>query len=264
MMPRKHVAGFLTFLFLYLMAFPAHAADHLYQYSTIDALLAGLYDGELTLGDLVRQGDFGLGTVNTLDGELVVLDGVPYHIKAGGKADVAPDFTRTPFAVVTRFDEDTILKLDAIDSMEAMNKALVEGLPSRNSFYAIRLDGRFSMVKARAIPGQHKPYKPLGELVKTQIIVKFTNVEGTLVGFWSPSFVKGINVPGFHWHFLTKDRTRGGHVLDCSFTGMLARVDEIREFTLALPRSRDFDSVDLTSDRAKELDAVEKAPAGKQ
>ncbi|WP_147819017.1 acetolactate decarboxylase [Salidesulfovibrio onnuriiensis] len=263
-MTTRRAPFFLSLFIVFLFALPARAGDQVYQYSTIDALLAGLYDGHLTMDKLVAQGGFGLGTLNTLDGELVVLDGVPYHVKAGGKATVAPGTARTPFAVVADFDEDTILKLDSVQNLEAMNKALEEGLPSRNAFYAIRLDGRFSLVKARAIPGQKKPYRPLAELVKRQVIVKFTNVEGTLVGFWSPAFVKGVNVPGFHWHFLTKDRTRGGHVLDCAFKGLVARVDELRQLKLVLPQGKEFDAVDLVPDRGAELDAVEKNPAKKQ
>lgn len=261
----KRVSGLFVACLLLLLTPPAQAGDRLFQYSTIDALLAGLYDGDLSLGALTAKGGFGLGTVNTLDGELVVLDGVAYHVKAGGKARVAPGVTKTPFAVVTSFDEDSILKLDAVQTLDELNDIMLRGFPTRNVFYAIRVDGSFTMVKTRAIPGQQKPYKPLAELVKEQVIVKYTNVEGTLVGFWSPSFVKGINVTGFHWHFLTKDRTRGGHVLDCSFSrGLVARMDRLRRLTVQLPEDEAFDSLDLSPDRGEALHSVEKDPAGKQ
>jgi len=241
----------------------ATAGDSLYQYSTIDALLAGLYDGELSIKELMFQGDFGLGTLNGIDGELVVLDGTPYHISAGGKATVPADADKVPFATVSFFEEDTILKLDRMDSLKDLNAAVTLGLPSKNNFYAIRIDGRFSFVKARAIPKQNPPYEPLHEVVKHQVVVQFSG-EGTLVGYYSPSFVKGVNVPGYHWHFITKDRTGGGHVLDCSFAATNARLDSLHAFTVKLPESRDFSSLDLSGDKSKELEKVEKDPAKKE
>ncbi|WP_319541192.1 acetolactate decarboxylase [uncultured Pseudodesulfovibrio sp.] len=241
----------------------AWAGESLYQYSTIDALLAGLYDGEQTIKELMFQGDFGLGTLNGLDGELVVLDGTPYHISAGGVAAIPPDTAKTPFATVSFFQEDTILKLDRIESLHALNEAVTQGLPSKNDFYAIRIDGRFSFVKARAIPKQNPPYEQLKDAVRHQVVVQFTG-EGTLVGYYSPSFVKGVNVPGYHWHFITKDRTGGGHVLDCSFEPTNARLDSLNAFTVKLPESREFSELDLSGDKSKELDKVEKDSAKKE
>ncbi len=252
----------LTLLFTLCLAGPAPAGNGLYQYSTIDALLAGLYDGDLTVRDLKFHGDFGLGTFNGLDGEMVVLEGQCYHVTAGGKAVTPSDQALTPFAVVTFFEEDVILKLGRIRSLDELNKAVLAALPSRNTFCAIRIDGRFSRIKARAIPRQNPPYQPLAELVKQQVVVKFTG-RGTLVGFYSPAFVRGVNVPGFHWHFLTEDRTGGGHVLDAALNNEVARIDELREFSVQLPNSPGFDRLDLSGDRSRELHKVEKDPEGK-
>ena len=157
----------------------------------------------------------------------------------------------------------SILKLGKIANLKELNKAAYQGLPSKNIFYAIRIDGRFSFVKARAIPKQNEPYEPLAEVVKQQVVIQFTG-KGTLVGYYSPPFVKGVNVPGFHWHFLTQDRTGGGHVLDCSFAPTTARMDSLRTFTVHLPDSKEFDSLDLSGDKGEELDAVEKDPANKK
>nr|WP_321260472.1 acetolactate decarboxylase [uncultured Pseudodesulfovibrio sp.] len=260
----KHLYSLLLLLTLTTFSSGlAVAGDSLYQYSTIDALLAGLYDGELTIKNLMFQGDFGLGTLNGIDGELVVLDGTPYHISAGGKATVPADSAKVPFATVSFFDEDMILKLNRIQSLHDLNEAITLGLPSKNAFYAIRIDGRFSFVKARAIPKQNPPYEPLHEVVKHQVVVQFSG-EGTLVGYYSPSFVKGVNVPGYHWHFITNDRTGGGHVLDCSFAPTTARLDSVYAFSVKLPESPEFSELDLSGDKSKELDKVEKAPAQKE
>lgn len=254
---------FLSLCLTTLLTTGAWAGDTVFQYSTIDALLGGLYDGEMDLQNLKYQGDFGLGTLNGLDGELVLLDGTAYHVTAGGKATIPADTSKTPFATASFFQEDSILQLDKIKNLEGLNEAVAQGLPSKNNFYAIRIDARFSFVKARAIPKQNAPYKPLAEVVKQQVAVQFTG-EGTLVGYYSPPFVKGVNVPGFHWHFLTKDRQGGGHVLDCSFDPTTARLDALHTFTVKLPATKDFGSLDLTGDKGKELDAVEKDPAAKE
>ena len=258
----RPLAASLLFLLCSAVAAPCPAGDTLFQYSTIDALLAGIYDGDLTMEELKYQGDFGLGTLNGLDGELVVLDGVGYHVTAGGHADVPDDTTLLPFAVAAYFEEDSALKIGRIKDLEELNAVVLAALPTRNIFYAIRIDGRFHSVKTRAIPRQTKPYAPLAQAAKEQVVVSFTG-DGTLIGFYSPSFAKGINVPGFHWHFLTGDRTGGGHVLDCSLQPATAHIDELRSLTIRLPESGPFDSLDLTGDKGKELQAVEKDPAPK-
>lgn len=259
---RKTLTAFVLGLICFLSTQPALAGETLYQYSTIDALLAGLYDGQLTLQDLKYQGDFGLGTLNGLDGELVVLDGQAYHVSAGGKAVIPADSTPIPFGAVAFFEEDSIHNIAKVDSLKALNDAMLKALPSKNVFFAIRIDGRFNHVKARAIPKQAKPYPPLAQAAKKQVVVQFTG-KGTLVGIYSPAFVKGVGVPGFHWHFLTEDRSGGGHVLDLAMPKAVARMDELRMNTVQLPNSREFDEVDLTQDKSKELHAVETDPAKK-
>ena len=256
MSPKRRIP-LLTLLILSLWCGAAFAGNTLYQYSTIDALLAGVYDGRLTMGRLLEHGDFGLGTLNGLDGELVVLDGTAYHAAAGGKVDVVADQAMTPFACVALFKPEAELALGRIDGLEALNAAVAAGLPSKNVFWAIRIDGTFDRVRTRAIPRQTPPYVPLAEAAKQQVVVESSG-PGTLVGIYSPPFAKGMGVPGFHWHFLTRDRTGGGHVLDCALAPATARLDGLRAFSMDLPRSQAFDALNLNDDRSKALNAVEK------
>jgi len=114
------------------------------------------------------------------------------------------------------------------------------------------------MVKARSVPAQKKPYPQLAEVVKTQPVFELTDVSGTMVGFWCPSFVKGVNVPGYHLHFLRADGKKGGHVLDFIVENATMEVDDSREFSLILPEDAAFDKADLEPDRGRELKAVEK------
>jgi len=69
--------------------------EKVFQVSTIKALLAGVYDGEVTFGQLKQQGDLGLGTLNGLDGEMVAVDGRFYQIKTDGVAYPVSDQTKT-------------------------------------------------------------------------------------------------------------------------------------------------------------------------
>ena len=60
--------------------------DHstLFQVSTTGALVQGVYNEAVTVGGLRTHGDFGLGTFEGLDGEMVVLDGKFYQAHADG------------------------------------------------------------------------------------------------------------------------------------------------------------------------------------
>ena len=114
------------------------------------------------------------------------------------------------------------------------------------------------MVKTRSVPAQQRPYRPLTEIVRTQPVFDFADVAGTMVGFWCPSFVKGVNVPGYHLHFLRADGKKGGHVLDFVVDKATMEIDDSREFSLILPDDAAFDNANLEPDRTIELKAVEK------
>ncbi len=236
----------------------ARASETIYQYSTIDSLLLGIYDGDLTVKELKSHGDFGIGTFNGLNGEMVFLDNEVYQVKVDGKATPVEDSTRIPFVAALTFKTDSILKIDSASSLDDLNNKVTKALPSENIFFAIRIDGRFNMIRTRSVPGQQKPYPPLIEVVKEQSIFKFTEIEGSLIGIKSPAYVKGIGVPGFHWHFITKDRTAGGHVLGCKFKNVVAKVGSYSNFLLQLPKTKNFLEADLSNDKEKELKKVEK------
>jgi len=239
-------------------AMPAMAQrDTLLQVSTIDALLRGLYDGTTTIGALQAGGDLGIGTFDKLNGEMVVVDGHVYRVRSDGVAEqVSPDET-TPFAAVTWFDEDRCLEVPAGMDYSAFKRWLDDLLPGLNQFYALRIEGRFLAMKTRSVPRQHKPYPPLTEVAKHQPEFEFRNVEGVIVGFRSPAFVKGIGVPGYHLHFLTADRKAGGHILAFAVDRARLRIDRTDALLLRLPRTADFSGVDLRRDRSADLRQVE-------
>jgi len=230
----------------------------LFQVSTIDTLLEGVYDGEVTFGELATHGDFGIGTFDHLDGEMIGLDGRFYQVKYDGKVYPAKGDMTTPFAVVTFFDADKQVFLDKELDFEALEGYLDSLIPTENIFYAVRIDGTFKYIKARSVPRQEKPYPPLLEVTKKQSIFEFNDVEGTIVGFRSPSYVKGINVPGYHLHFITKDRSGGGHLLACRTAQSEIRIDNTSKFFMVLSEREEFLRADLAKDKQAELEKIEK------
>jgi len=232
--------------------------DTLVQVATIDALLGGLYDGVATVGSLKSRGDLGIGTFDALDGEMVVLDGRIYRVGADGRAITVPDGETTPFAAVTFFHPDREVPISAGTDLQSLIALADAAEPSPNLFYAFRLEGHFKAVRTRSVPRQRKPYRPLVEVVKDQSVFDFQDVEGVLVGFYCPPFIKGINVPGYHLHFLTADRKAGGHVLAFTVDRAVLKIDTLNRFILQLPESEGFAKVDLQRDRKSELERVEK------
>lgn len=230
----------------------------LYQVSTIDALMLGIYDGVQTVGDIRHRGDFGIGTFDALDGEMIALDGRVYQARADGRISVAPDNLTSPLATVTFFDRDFSITTDRPMNFSEFSRTMEEKLPTANMIYAVRMDGTFPSVKVRAIPAQDKPYPDLTEAALNQSVFTYPDRPGTVVGFYTPAFFKGINVAGFHLHFISDDRTAGGHILDLTIpAGMTVGYDITPGFTMALPTSGGFTGADLSRDLSGELAKVE-------
>jgi acetolactate decarboxylase len=195
---------------------PARAAEA-YQVGTISSLVAGGYDGDITVGELLRHGGFGLGTFNGVDGEMIVLDGRVYRGTIDGRAHAVTRAEKTPFAVVTAFRPRGSMRVVAGQSLQQLQAAL-DALPySASRILAARVDARFHAIQVRSEPKQTPPYRPLPEVIKEQqVINNFTDVDGSLIGFRFPATASSVNVAGWHFHFLTADRKRGGHVFTLS------------------------------------------------
>ncbi|MDO8946448.1 MAG: acetolactate decarboxylase [Desulfocapsaceae bacterium] len=254
---RLVVFSFL-FLTLTLTAHAAELADSLFQYSTINGLLKGFYDGDLSFSDLSAHGDLGLGTFNHLDGEMVALDGRFYQVKMDGVAYPVKGEQNTPFAVVTQFDVDQNADLPSEVNYQGLQQNMDRLVTNRNHFYAFRIPGLFRKMMVRSVPTQLPPYRPLVEVVKKQAVFQYEDTEGTLIGFYTPDFMQGLNVPGYHFHFLNRNRTRGGHVLDLQTGFGKIEIDEISEIVMSLPRFPTFATLDLAQDQAKAIQQVEK------
>ena len=233
--------------------------ETLTQVGTIDALLSGVYDGEFSLRNLAKRGDFGLGTFNALNGEMIILDGKVCHITSDGKVALADLNDKTPFASVTYFDTDREVAIPAGTNFNSLTKIIDDAIPTENIFYAIKIEGKFSAVRTRSVPAQSRPYKPLVEIATTQPEFDLEDVQGTIIGFRCPPYVAGVNVPGYHLHFLSADKNAGGHLLAFIIDGdVVAQIDETHSFTMILPHDNDFYKVDLTTNKQADLEKAEK------
>lgn len=222
--------------------------DTLFQYSTIATLLQGVYDRNMTCGELKKNGDFGLGTFNALDGEMIVLDSHVYQVAADGVARVIKDDVKIPFATVTRFESDkTITTKQSMDCTQ-LKAYIDEKLPTKNIAYAIKIEGLFSYVKTRSVPKQSKPYPVLSEVVKTQPTFEFFTQTGSLLGFRLPSYMGGANAAGYHFHFLTADKDAGGHVLECQVEDIKIEIDYISKWQTVLPSDSEFYNAKITDE----------------
>jgi acetolactate decarboxylase len=233
--------------------------DVLYQVSTIDALMQGVFDGVQPVGEIRKHGDFGIGTFDALDGEMIVLDGVVYQAKADGHIYTAADSQTTPFATVTYFDRDRSAITERPMNLSVFSSTMTDKLPTGNMVYAVRIHGTFPSMKVRAIPAQHKPYPTLANASINQSVYTYSDTTGTVVGFYTPVFFKGLNVAGYHLHFISDDRKTGGHILDFTVPANTSvEYDITPGFAMALPTSGDFTGVNLSQDLSGDLAKVEK------
>ncbi len=235
-----------------------HAHAHaIFQISTLNAIMEGAYDGALTIGELRQQGDFGLGTFNALDGEMIVVDGVVYQALVNGQVRQAADDELTPFAVVQFFASEWQTSVDGPLAFETLPGFLGAHLPSNNYFYALRIDGRFDAVRARSVARQSKPYPPLVEVTQHQQVFDFRDLDGTIVGFRFPDYAQGVNMPGWHLHFINARRRHGGHVLDFTLSEGKIGVDHTGDFYMELPQTQAFAQADLDKDQSGAIERAE-------
>ncbi|MDD5496223.1 MAG: acetolactate decarboxylase [Candidatus Omnitrophica bacterium] len=232
-------------------------SGRIFQASTIKALMEGVFDGQLTIGDLKAEGDFGIGTFEGLDGEMVLLNGVCYRVKTDGAAYEADDTELTPFAAVSFFKSDNTLQADEPMDYSQLQKYIDMYLPTKNIMYMIKIKGTFSHVKTRSVAKYEKPYPTLYRAVKNQKVFDFRDVKGTLVGFWFPKYMNGVNMAGYHLHFISDDRKAGGHLLDCTLDKGVIEIGNANIFHMELPEEGHFWDVDLTKDKDAELKKVE-------
>jgi acetolactate decarboxylase len=218
----------------------AEQPGEVFQVSTLSALSLGIFQGSLSFSQLREHGNFGVGTFDGLDGELVVLDGRFYQIRADGSVSRVENTNTTPFAVVTNFHAERTAPIRGPAERLQVLAAIDQNLESTNYFYAVKIHGDFISLTARSVPKQVPPYPTLAEAIAKQSIFPLQNVRGTLVGFRSPAFVNGINQAGYHFHFISDDLQSGGHALDFVILDATIEIETIRKHSTFLPDNDAF------------------------
>ena len=235
---------------------PKDVPHTLYQVSTATALVEGIYQGAVRVGTLREHGDLGLGTFEDLDGEMVIVDGKFFQVRSDGSVREVADNTPSPFAAITAFSPDAQVALDDCPDLGHLTARFDELRPSDNVFFALRVDGKFDYVHARAMRRTAEGV-PLIQAAAVQPEFEFHDISGTLVGFWTPEYAKTLNVPGYHLHFISADRTHGGHLLQCRGKNLRLQIQLEGDFHIALPETQDFLKANLRRDPTAALAQAE-------
>ena len=234
--------------------------ETIYQVSLLQGLTLGDYNGSVSVADLKANGDTGIGTFDGLNGELIMSDGVVYRGLSDGSVEVVADDETIPFANVTFFDADEqedVSGIATIADIKALLDERVEKL-GKNSFYMVKIEGTFNKVHARSELKQEKPYKPLAEVLETdQREFEWENIEGTVVALYCPEYMKDLNATGWHLHFISSDKTKGGHVLDVDINSAKLSIDPTQGYNMQLPETEMFPTLDLTKDQSEDIKKVE-------
>jgi acetolactate decarboxylase len=221
--------------------------SQIFQTSTMGALLDGVYEGDVTVRELLRHGDFGLGTFNRLDGEMLVNDGVCFQLRGDGSAAIADLDELTPFAAVTWFRPDRTIDIATPHHRASLKVRIDEALESTNLMVAFRITGDFSMIRTRAVTEQHPPYRPFAEATQDQPEVTLVDISGTLAGFRMPDYYEhAISEAGYHSHFIDADHQQGGHTIDYHLVRGTVEIGVLSELHLSLQRTPRFLAAELS------------------
>lgn len=233
----------------------------MYQVSTLQALALGYSRPVVTVSELLQHGDTGLGTFEDVDGEMIVADGRCWQAGSDGAVQEAMPETGVPFASVTRLTGGRTFDLPEIDGIDALKTQLdirIEEHFGLNSMHVVRIDGDFAAVYARSESAHKSQHVALKEILgKTQKDFAFRDVRGTMICVYYPDYMDGINAPGWHLHFLSEDRTMGGHVFDLHMLQGTAKMDKISRIDIQLPWEPAFDTYSLKNASQEEIKSVE-------
>jgi len=232
---------FFSIMLLLLLGCSSGNKDMIFHYSVLKALDNGVLEGDMTVGQLKKHGNFGLGTFNHMNGEMVVLDGNIYRITQEGKIVEPGDAILIPYSIVTLYDQDGKYSMEGEITYPSLKTYVAEKLPSLNNFYAFRITGEFEYIKCGGANAQNKPYnRTLNQMLADRPVYEGRNITGTLVGFWCPAYIGDINTSGFHLHFISDDHTLGGHLIEFNAGSLNLEYDIKLEYKILLPDTEIF------------------------
>ena len=234
--------------------------ETVYQVALLQSLTQGYYDGIIKVSELKEHGDTGIGTFEGVNGEMIVLDGTVYQALGDGSVQVADDNETVPFSNVTFFDNDISETLSQTKDINTLKESLTNTVNKngKNLFYMVKIKGTFDKMNVRSELKQEKPYKTLDKALATdQREFNYENIAGTVVALYCPDYMGGLNTPGWHFHFISDDKTKGGHILELSFESAQAEFDSTQDFDMYLPENPDFQKIELAKDVSSAIKKVE-------
>jgi acetolactate decarboxylase len=199
----------------------------------------------------------GIGTFNGLDGEMIFLDGRCFCLRPNAEAIEVEDDAMTPFAMCIDFSGHMSEVIDRPVSFTDFEHFLLDLIPSQNLIYAIRIDGKFDLIKFRSVPRQAN-YSPLAEIAKVQTVSSIETVDATIMGFYTPRYLASVHMPGLHLHVISHDKRHGGHLLGAAMRNVTVRLQQAQSVELGLPLTLDFLTYEQRRDVQADLDQVER------
>ena len=228
------------------------------QVSLFSILLIGRYGGVLSVADVKKLGNMAIATMDRLDGEMQMIDGVVYQACADGHVYLPADDETIPYGTIADFHAEQTVKIQNVPSYEAFEEQMATCCPMENIPLAIHLTGTFHRMKVRAVARQEKDGVGLAEAAKNEAVFDLQHTSGDLVGFRLPSYVKGVNAPGWHLHFVDAERRHGGHVVNFALTEGELRYCHANDFQIRLPDDPAvLSGLDLAKDWSHDLKKAE-------
>ncbi|MFC6181870.1 acetolactate decarboxylase [Lactiplantibacillus daowaiensis] len=209
-------------------------ANTIYQHGTLGLLVPGLFEGTITAGELLTHGDTGIGTLDGLNGEVIILDGHAYQAREDGQIREIDATETMPFASVHFEQPDVSVDVKGLSQAEFEQQLLTE-YQLENVFAAVRVTGTFKHIKTRVAPKQTRPYQTLVAATTKQPEFEGDNVTGTIIGYYAPHLFQGATVGGYHLHFLSDDHQLGGHLLGFDIDQATVKVQRFADFKVHLP-----------------------------
>lgn len=215
----------------------------IFQASTLFALESGNYDYTISLEYFMKNGNFGVGTYNGLNGEAIFLDGVAYNATGSGNVKIM-DIPQTgiTFGQIVPFDktvpDETVLSFKDLPELEEKLASLFPR--GKNYFYAICAHALFDTITVRSGYKQRKPFRPFDIVASEMRQYSYNKIPGTLIGFFSPDYSKGLSEVGFHFHFLDDAHKVGGHVLALSGSDLKVKINLIDKYEIKFPVNKEF------------------------
>lgn len=262
---KKNFLTTLIIITLSLVAFGQTAAYSasgrtFYQVALLQSLMLGKYEGSVTVAELKKHGDFGLGTFNNLNGEMIVLDGHVYQVLGNGTVKEADDNDTVPFASVSFFDTDSRIKINSVKNVNELKDSLNAEIQKsgENYFYFVRIPVTAKKLRVRSEYAQQKPYRALDKVMETdQTIFNYKDIRGDVVAIYCPAYMSQLNAYGWHFHFISKDKKVGGHLLDIAFANAEAIFDKVNNAEMNLPNDDAFANMGVTKDLDHAIKQVE-------